>query len=278
MSQSDLKSAVNRHYGRENLAQSIFDALRAAGKDPDHLTYSDLAPVDQFHSRGRDSTLEMARLANLQPGQQVLDVGGGLGGPARLLAAEFGVHVTVHDLTEDFCRVGEMLTRLVGLSNQVSFQAGNALDIPFPDASFDIAWTQHSSMNIENKERLYAEIHRILRPGGLLAIHEIVAGPVQPIHVPVPWASTHDISFLRPAGELRNLIAATGFRETAWLDVTPSSLDWFRQRRAAVAAGALPTANTNLLVRERAGHAFANQTLNLEENRTAIIMATFQRI
>ena len=125
-----------------------------------------LAPLDQLHIRGKEATLDLARLAELTPGMLVLDVGGGIGGPARTLANEFGCVVTVLDLTEEFCRVGEMLTARTGLSDRVTFRPGNALDMPFPSSSFDRVWVQHSSMNIAAKERLFAEIHRVLRPGG----------------------------------------------------------------------------------------------------------------
>jgi ubiquinone/menaquinone biosynthesis C-methylase UbiE len=126
-------------------------------------------------------------------------VGGGIGGPARTLAAEFGCTVTVLDLTEAYCRLGE----LTGLSDRVSFRHGSAYDMPLGDGGFDVAWTQHSSMNMEDKERLYAEIRRVLRPGGTLVLHEVVAGPVQPVQFPVPWASDPSISFLRAPEEIR---------------------------------------------------------------------------
>jgi SAM-dependent methyltransferase len=180
--------SVGEHYGRAELGASILAALLAAGKVPDALIPEDLAPVDQFHTHGRKATLDLARRAGVTPGMRMLDVGGGLGGPARTLASEFGCTVEVLDLTEEFCRAGALLTRLTGLSDAVSFRHGSALDMPFPDSSFDVAWTQHSSMNIADKERLYGEIHRVLRPGGRLALHEILAGPVSPIHFPVPWA------------------------------------------------------------------------------------------
>ena len=172
--------------------------LRANGKDPAALTIEDLAPIDQLHARGSEATLELARLAGITAGMRVLDVGGGLGGPARTLASAFGCSVEVLDLTEEFCRAGEMLTARTGLADLVCFRQGNALKMPYPGAGFDVAWTQHSSMNIADKERLYAEIQRVLRPGGRLALHEILAGPVSPIHFPVPWARDPDLSHLRP--------------------------------------------------------------------------------
>ena len=170
-----------------------------------------------------------------------------------------------------------MLTARTGLSAQVTFQACNALDMPFPNHTFDVAWTQHSTMNIPHKERLYAQIHRVLKPGGLLAMHEVTAGTPQPIHYPVPWADAPEISFLLPTAEMRDMISAAGFRELAWHDVSPPSLEWFRQRAARAAAGPGAGVGINLLLREQTALAFANLTRNLEEARTEVIMATFRR-
>jgi SAM-dependent methyltransferase len=157
MAMSDYDKILNAHYGGRDLAASILAGLRAAGKDVERLSPDDLAAVDQFHLRGKEATLELAHLAGLTSGLQVLDVGGGLGGPARTLAAEFDCGITVLDLTEDYCRVGELLTSRTGLSTRVRFQTGNALKMPFPPERFDLVWTQHSSMNIADKEELYAE-------------------------------------------------------------------------------------------------------------------------
>lgn len=233
---------IDQHYGRADLAAAILAAVRAAGKDPDALTIDDLAPVDQFHTRGKAATLELARRAGLRAGERVLDVGGGIGGPARTLGSEFGCAVTVLDLTEEYCRTGEILTARTGLSDRVTFRHGSALNMPFADAHFAVVWAQHSSMNIADKERLYAEIFRVLRPGGRLALHEIMAGPAGPIHFPVPWARDPAISFLRPPEAVRALILGIGFKEIAWVDETTAALEWFQQRLAAAASapGARP--------------------------------------
>lgn len=278
MDKPDYTHSVNAHYGSQDLGTAILEALRAAGKDPDNIHYTDLAGVDQFHSRGRAATLELAQLAGLHAGQSILDVGGGIGGPARVLAAEYGCHVTVLDLTEEYCKAGEMITRMTGLADRVTFQVGNALDMPFPDTHFDAAWTQHSSMNIPDKERLYAEIHRVLKPGGLLALHEIMAVSVQPLHFPAPWAGTPDISFLRPVQEMRALIGDAGFRETNWIDVTAPSLEFFRQRMANAASGQTTQPGIELLLRDRMNPAFKNLVRNFEEERAVVIMSTFERV
>lgn len=267
------------HYDRDGLGDAILDALRADGKDIERLTVSDLAPVDQFHIGGRDTTLELLQLAGLRPGMRVLDVGGGLGGPARTLATEGGCVVTVLDLTETYCRVGAMLTERTGLHDRVTFHHGDALDLPFPDASFDVVWTQHSSMNIADRERLYAGFHRVLRPGGRFALHEIVAGPNQPLHFPVPWARDPSLSFLRPAAELRRLVTDAGFHELAWVDLTNPSAAWWRERLAGTATHAAPPPlGLHLLLGADAPLMGRNTLRNLDEGRIEVVQAVFERI
>jgi SAM-dependent methyltransferase len=272
--------SVSDHYGRGDLGQVIVAALRAAGKNPDALTVEDLAPLDQLHIRGKEATLELARLAGLTPGMLVLDVGGGIGGPARTLASEFDCAVTVLDLTEEFCRVGEMLTARTGLSDRATFRPGNALDMPFPNSSFDRVWVQHSSMNIAAKERLFAEIHRVLRPGGRLALHEIMAGSVTPIHFPVPWARSAAISHLLTPDTARTLLMGMGFKEVAWVDVTASTVAGVNER--LVAAQVTPGARSSLGPHVLFGPDFVqmlqNQKRNVEEGRTVVIQGVFDRI
>ncbi|HEY8445997.1 MAG TPA: methyltransferase domain-containing protein [Thermomicrobiales bacterium] len=269
--------AVNQHYGRTDLAERILAAVQAAGLDPARLTVDDLAPATEFHAGGQEATRELARLAGLRPGVHVLDVGGGIGGPARTLANEFGCRVTVLDLTEEFCRVGEMLSERTGMNDRVTFKQGNALNMPFADGEFEFVWTQHSSMNMADKERLYSEIARVLRPGGRLAIHEIMAGPVQPIHFPVPWARDPGISFLRPAEDIRSLIAASGFNEVVWEDVSAPALEFIQERMAAASDGAPPPVGIHVLLGSDLGPMFQNVARNLEEGRIAIIRAIFDR-
>lgn len=267
---------VDEHYGRRDLGEAILAGLRAAGKRFEAVTPDDLAPVDHFHVRGKAATLELARLAGVTRGLRVLDVGGGIGGAARTLAGGSGCAVTVLDLTEEYCRVGEMLTGLTGLSDLVTFRCGSALEIPEASGSFDLVWTEHSSMNIADKERLYAEIYRILRPGGRLALYEIMAGPVTPIHLPVPWARTPAISFLRSPEEIRTVLMDTNLQEVARVDVTDLSLTWFRER-VTPAEASLPPLGVHLLLGEDFTAMFRNMVRNLEENRVKILQAVFER-
>ena len=216
--------ATNAYWGREALDRTIIDALRTAGRNVAALTVDDLAPADHFHSGGKGATLRLARLASLRPGLRVLDVGGGLGGPARTLAAQLGCDVTVVDLTETYVRAGQALTERLGLGAHVRHRIGDALTLDVGADTFDVVWTQNSGMNIPDKERLYAGFARVLRPGGLLALQEPMAGPVQPVVFPVMWAREAGSSFLCAPAEMRRVIEAAGFSVRAWDDVTAEAV------------------------------------------------------
>ena len=259
------------HWEREQLAESILAALAAAGKNLDALTIDDLAVTDQFHGGGKPATVRLARLFGAAPGQRVLDVGGGLGGPARTLAVEFGCHVTVVDLTESFVRAARVLTARLGLQDRVSHHVGDALDLRFDSEAFDVVWTQNSGMNIADKERLYEGFHRVLRPGGLLALQEPLAGPVQPPIFPLMWASDPAASFLRAPAEMRALIARAGFTERIWEDVTAETA-------APASAEAIPPHSAQRLIMGDALDAIlrANHR-NRAEGRMVSVQAVFAR-
>jgi SAM-dependent methyltransferase len=220
LNHNEYLQRVQDHWDRDELGQAIQDALIASGKSLDALTLDDLAPFDQFHGGGKWFTLRLAHLADLKPGMKVLDVGGGLGGPARTLALEFGCHVTAVDLTESYVQAGEMLTELMGLKDRVEHQTGNALDLSFEDSSFDVIWTQNSGMNIEDKESLYAGFRRVLRPNGLLVFQELMSGPNQPLVFPVMWSRDGANNFLREPEQMQAVIEEAGFRVRKWEDVT----------------------------------------------------------
>jgi ubiquinone/menaquinone biosynthesis C-methylase UbiE len=267
---------LDAHYGAHNLDDRIRAALRAAGKH-EAPTIDDLAPLDQFHTGGKHATRQLAERAGLHAGQSVLDAGGGIGGPARTLAALYGCAVTVLDSTEAYCQAGAILTALTGLSDRVTFRHGNALDMPFADGSFDVVWTQHATMNVDDKERLFAEAFRVLRPGGRLVLHEIMAGPVRPVHFPVPWARDATMSYLRPAGEIRSLLATTAFVEVVWDDVTASSLAWFEARNGGPVPSGPSQLGLHLLLGPEFREMGQNMLRNLAEGRIAVVQAILDR-
>lgn len=279
MADQDHAQHVNARYTFDNLEARIIEGLRAMGKDPDALTLEDLAPADQLHSGGMNATLEVVALAAARSDEAALDVGGGLGGPARVLASRTGCHVTVLDLNEAFCRTGEALTARVGLSDRVSFQHGDAQAMPFHDQSFDLALTQHASMNIPDKRRLYQEVFRVLRSGGRFIIHDHMAGPVQPIHFPVPWARDETINHLIAPEEARALLREVGFRERVWENRDDETAAWFRERLARLDAAGPSAIPFGLRLAQ--GPDFDAmlrvQARNVEERRVSTVLAVLDR-
>ncbi len=272
-----MAETTARYWGRTDLVRIVLDALQAAGKDLDRLDIDDLAATDQFHGGGRPATLRLAELAGLRgpaeagAGPRVLDVGGGLGGPARTLAARYGCTVTVIDLTESYVDAARELTTRARYADRVSHLVGNALDLPFEDHSFDVVWTQNSGMNIADKDTLYRGMHRVLRPGGTLAFQEPLAGPAGDPHFPLMWADRPELSFLWRDHELRALVAAVGFEEQVWELVSEAA--------AIASAPAPPPHAVQRLIMgdERLTAIAAANRRNLAEDRIATVHAVFHK-
>lgn len=273
---SAAHQAVISHYGARDLATRILEALRAAGKDIEHLAPGDLAPLDAFHIRGRDASRELAALAQLEATHRVLDVGSGIGGSARYLAAEYGCHVTGIDLVEEYCRVATLLSERCGLAARTSFRAASALELPCPDASFDIAWTEHVQMNIADKAGFYGEIRRVLVPGGKLLFHDVFRGAAGEPHFPVPWAGDASISHLEAPEEVARLLQSLGLRQRHWEDVTAKSLAWFRALLERFATRGRPPLGLHLLMGADATRKFENLVRNLDEARLVVVQAVYE--
>jgi SAM-dependent methyltransferase len=267
---------VERHYTSGALAAAILAALEGIGKDLERLTPDDLAPVDEFHGGQRPATIQLAELVGFAGSERVLDVGSGLGGPARFLAWRYGVRVSGIDLTAEFVSVAQMLTRRTGLANRVDFRQGNALQLPFDDASFDVVWSQNAAMNIADRDRLYAEMRRVVAPGGRLALQEVAAGPGGAPHFPVQWARKPEISFLFSPEATRARLEAGGFRVAAWHDTTDEALA-AAARRARSAVGSPPPLGTHLILGPDWQAMYRNSARNLEERRTLLFNAVLER-
>jgi SAM-dependent methyltransferase len=272
---SDYSRAINKQYGQADLSAKILDTLEGAGKNLDTLTPDDLALFDQLHAGGRDATRALATMANLRPGMHVLDIGSGVGGPARTLAAEFGCQVIGLDLTETFCEIAEILTAKIGLSDQVTFRQGSALDLPFDDESFDVVWTQNTIMNIANKAKVFEEAHRVLKPEGILPLEAIMMGSWPEILYPVFWANDASVSFVIPPEEFRQLMAATGFEELIWVDVTAQVIEGASRQQAAAPAEPPPLGLH--LVYDNVPEKGANTMRCFKEGRIIDIQAVYAR-
>lgn len=215
---------VAQQYASSSLLDRIDAALALTGRDAARLDWRDLAPLDHFHSRGFAASTELAHALAPEPEAHVLDVGCGVGGSARLLAATYGCRVTGIDLSPAAVAAATTLSERTGLGERTRFLEADALALPFPDATFDHAWTQHAAMNIADRARLYAELRRVLKPGGRLAIHDVVEGADGPLVFPVPWAATPQSNFLLTPAAMRAVLIEAGFEILSWEDKTAVTL------------------------------------------------------
>ena len=271
------EAQVEAHYGHGDMAARIFEVLREHGTDVSALTMADLTPFDQMHVRGHEATSDLATRAGFAAGMAVLDVGCGLGGPARHLSSACGCHVTGLDLTEDFVRSAAALSAKVGLADHMDFRHGSALDMPFADASFDAVWSQHVQMNIADKPRLYAEIARVLKPGGRFAAYDILAGPAGPPHYPCPWAAEPDISFLIEPDAWRAHLEDSGFAIEHWRDTTDAGLAWFAEMAERAKANPAMASLRERVVGPALRERLQNLRRSAAEGRVVLIEAIFRR-
>jgi ubiquinone/menaquinone biosynthesis C-methylase UbiE len=272
-----IREHVERHYGRGRILDSILAALQKTGKDLARLQLDDLAPVDEFHVRGREATVELTRRAALKPGSHVLDVGCGLGGSARYLAAEHQCQVTGIDLTQEYVDVANALAGMVGLSDKVACRQASALEMPFDDGTFDVVWTEHVQMNIADKHAFYREISRVTRPKGTLLFHDIFQGRGGPLHYPVPWAEEASISFLASPEEVRNTLESVGFAIHDWVDKSEHSLQWLVTAIEKAKASGPPLLGTHLLMGNTGREKLENAIRNLREGRFVVYQARAEK-
>ncbi len=214
----NVENAIVGDYGDTGLGERILAGLQAFGVDTDNLTQEILAEIDHIHGGGYPNTIEHARLVKLGPEMAVLDIGCGIGGPARYYANAFGCRVSGIDLTREYIDVATMLTERCGLGGRVGFTCANALDLPFDGAGFDVVWCLNVTMNIEDRAGFYAEVRRVLKPGGQFALSELGQGSGGDPYYPLTWARDASYSFLVSPDELRTGLETAGFRITHWID------------------------------------------------------------
>jgi sarcosine/dimethylglycine N-methyltransferase len=266
-------AAVTQHYGSAGIADQVLSALRAASGPEALVTPETLAPFDHFHGRGLAATKEIAARLGPRHGEQILDIGSGIGGPARWIAVTFGVEVTGVDLTPEFCAAAEALNAATGLAGRVRIIHGSALALPVPDVAYDAAYSQNVIMNIADKPLFYREAFRVLRPGGRLALSNLCAGPAGEPYFPVPWASTRDTSFLATSESMRADLLAAGFEIVDFRDVTAELLEAHRRFRDRTEKGNSPRIAVEILMGERAPEIQRNSIRTIENGRARAIEA-----
>jgi ubiquinone/menaquinone biosynthesis C-methylase UbiE len=272
---SDTTTTARAHYAADGLTGRLAASLAAIAPEDAVLSVQQLAPLDQFHTRGLQATMDLATLAGIGPKTRVLDIGSGLGGPARYLAATFGCRVHGVDLSPDFVEAATYLTARCGLSDLVTFQAGDALDLPAEDGAFDAVLLQHVAMNIADRAGLYAQARRVLALGGRLATFDIVSRAGD-LHFPVPWARQAIGSHLLTEDETRLALEAAGFISLEWRDDTATAQAWL----AALAAGGGPPRgplSLGLVMGPDFPMLAGNLARNIAEGRAGVLMAVLER-
>jgi ubiquinone/menaquinone biosynthesis C-methylase UbiE len=262
-----MANSVQQHYHQEHLYETIIAAFEKIGIPSGNITRQLLAPADEFHIRGREVTTELAEHSGLKEGMQLLDVGCGIGGPARFLAGEYNCHATGIDLTAEYIRTAILLSQLTKQEHQTTFITADALHMPFADQTFDMAWTQHVQMNIADKENLYKEIYRVVKPGGRFIYYDILSTKGETIHFPVPWAGNPSLSFLITKEELRSHLTSAGFEIVETTDQTKAGIEFLEKLKARIQEQGLPPISLKLVVEEAFEEKFRNLYINFKEGK-----------
>lgn len=260
--------AIADHWGRGDIYALIVSALNKMSKPLDGLTVEDLAPVDHFHARGFPATVELADRLHIKAGEHVLDIGCGLGGPARYFAKRFQCRVTGLDITKPFVEAANKLTALLGMQGQVKIELGDGGRLPYAAAAFDGAYTQHVTMNIENRGAFFAQAYRVLKPGSFFALTEHGLGEKGNPHYPVPWSMDGSGAYLVTPSETRTYLERAGFIDIRMEDTGSKYVAAYKAVLEKAQKGGLPPLGTHLLMGETAPQKTRNALRNIEEGRT----------
>lgn len=273
---NEIESAVTAHYGRSGLLDRLLLGLRNAGIDTDNLCPADLQSIEEFHIGGRKATEYLVSKLGLQPTDAVLDIGSGIGGTARYIATAFGNHVTGIDLTPAYVVIATELSKRVSLNHKVYFETASALAMPFDDAVFDVAVTLHVAMNIRERVSFYAEIARVIKPGGRLGLFDVMKKNDEDLTFPTPWAQSPETSHLTTAPETAELLTNAGFTVTEVEDRTNHALEFFAQNSSNQFSEP-PPLGVHLLMGDTAPVKFANVLSNIKSGRIGPVQIIARR-
>ncbi len=266
-------SSLTTHYSASDIEARIIAGLRAAGLNPEQrLSAEELGALDHFHTGGLRASRELLELAGIRAQDRVLDIGAGLAGSARMLASATGCRVECVEMSSDYCVGAVLLNRLTGLEDRINVVEGSALDLLYPDRSFDVVWIQNVGMNIEDKRRLYEEIARVLKPGGRYAFQEMAAGTTATSYFPLPWASDPSDNFLVTAEEMNSLLAECGLVAELFEDTSEAHLSRSIANATPASQGQLGLAVFVDNLAEKA----ANARRSLEEGQVRLVRGVFR--
>jgi len=257
-------NSVLAQYSHGSLLNSIEDALSSLGKNSTTTTTADLAAVDEFHIGGRLASEHMFNPLDFDDTSQVLDVGCGLGGPARFVASTYGSHVTGIDLTEEYVATGNTLSQWVGLDKQVELVHGSALALPFSANRFDGAYMMHVGMNIKNKTTLFSQIANVLKPQGVFAIYDVMRDMPGDVVYPVPWANDSGSSFLATTKQYISSLNGAGFEVLSMSVRREFALEFFEKMALLNQKnGGPPALSLHNLIAEDSGLKLKNLASNI---------------
>jgi len=262
------EKAIADHWGRGDVYALIVSALGKMSKPLDAVTLEDLAPVDHFHARGLAATVELADRLPIKGGQHIVDIGCGLGGPARYMAKRFQCKVSGVDITQPFVEAANRLTALLRMEHQVTIQHGDGQRLPYGDALFDGAYTQHVTMNVADRRTFFAEACRVLKSGAFFALTEHGLGPNGDPHYPLPWSADGSGAYLVRPSETRALLEAAGFEDIVLEDTGPKYVAGYKTMIEKAEKGVLPPLGIHILMGETALQNTRNAARNIEEGRT----------
>lgn len=242
---------ISGHYLHGDLLQAIQASITKLGKTVNDVTIEDLGPVDEFHIGGRIATENLVNQLGFSEQHRILDIGCGLGGAARFVASKYSNHVTGIDLANEYIETGKSLCAWVKLDKKVILQQGNAIAMPFQEESFDGGYMLHVGMNIEDKELLFREIFRVLRPESSFGIYDIMRINSGDLVYPVPWATKKNISKLVTPDHYKQVLNNAGFAVLKENNRREFALDFFRKlREKTEARGGPPPLGLHILMKE----------------------------
>jgi len=262
------ETTVAQHWAKGDVYALILSSLQKAGKSANELTVEELAPVDHFHARGFPATVELGDILPIEAGNHILDIGCGLGGPARYFAKRFDCRVSGIDITPGFVEAGNKLTALLGMEERVTITHGDGERLPYPDGTFDGAYAQHVTMNVADRGRFFSEAFRVLKPGAFFALTEHGLGPTGNPQYPLPWSEDGSGAYLVPPSKTRSLLQMAGFESIIVEDTGPKYLSNYNQMIERAKQGALPPFGMHILMGETAPQKVRNAARNIEEGRT----------
>lgn len=271
------REAIQEHYSFADFKSRIEQALEKAGITTTPVEWSKLAPLDQFHIRGLVASKELAEALGVQPNEKILDIGAGMGGPARYLSAEFKCDVTGIELNQTFVEVANLLTEKTAQTDHVRFIQADATKLPFADNTFDHAWMQHVSMNIPEKTELFASVCRVLKPKGCFALYEVLSGSGEELFYPVPWASDSHLSFLASETEMGDAIKSGGLTMVSFKDLSAECLPWLENRESEQTPSGPPAISLGNAIGAGFKEMVGNVIHNLRANRIRVCQIIAQK-